>query len=1015
MKRLVPLSGGLVTSRDPAALTEGELSALQNSVYLPGAQDLVRAAGRTQFGPVVEGATVVSVYQPTACIQDGDSPQTVWGAYTFGGFASGIDFVTNVTADDGDATEVQVSNALEGVYNLIYAMPTLATGISYGLTFVAKQNATYTPSIAGTATFEVHLTRADGVSDRIFGPMQMQTVTATSSFQTYTTACAFPGLGANGPANRLRLSFNTGANTSYSPNWMVTYIKLDATSSVTAGDVDLFGLRDLKFDNSDHFLLVAGASASTTYFSTAVVADTGVFASATSATGTGSTAIDAIHYLDEWYVLGGGFRNLTFYVSATSAGQVVQTRPHGLNPVITQVGASATAGTWTAGELGYYEYWNTEVFEYVRNGATAELESTYAAVEGPKTVQITSTAVQLIIQPGTPQANPQAQKWRLYRAGPKDLATDTLFPAGFQVDGDFVFASATSIIDGGATIGTAFSATTTALDLSSAPLNSWATPTNAFTSNDAYATHTGATNGSLILGFADFAGINDPVLGLELIVEGRKNANTALCSVAVSNDGGFTYGTGKTVLLQNSAGDGVVTIGAGNDKWGLNWSAAGTTSTKFRVRFVGSTPIGSLFIDHVQARFTYSGTNVGDSEIPFPAVIVEIDGTDASVGSHGLPPRSTTGDIFQGSLVLNNVDTPANTYHSLPGAPDYFPSIYFIDFETPDNDRVTNIKTLNNRLGVFLATRLFRVNYLPTEADANFSRGICKEEVSSELGCVNAMCAVQYTGPTGRTEIAFVSNVGIHSTDLFIVRDLSTDLDWREMFTAASATALALINDPEHSELLFYYRNDALAPESYKCLHLSYDGVHIKKGGALKLSGQVHMRNYASAASVYADLRTAWPVQRTSGLTSIYLGYGASATSATAAGAGYVYRETGSNIPALDPTMDYTTRRMFLAGFGSEWRLSDLYSYINVGITSGTQGWTCTPYTVKTNASAGLVAQAAKQLTWNGEVLYKHNFNLGIEGGQFRFSQASASAQNPWAIGHLVLDVEGAGDEDSKL
>src|SRR3990172_10603376 len=53
------LDGGLVTDRDPAMLEPGQLSGLQNAIYLPGSQALQRARGRSAFG--VATATALDV------------------------------------------------------------------------------------------------------------------------------------------------------------------------------------------------------------------------------------------------------------------------------------------------------------------------------------------------------------------------------------------------------------------------------------------------------------------------------------------------------------------------------------------------------------------------------------------------------------------------------------------------------------------------------------------------------------------------------------------------------------------------------------------------------------------------------------------------------------------------------------------------------------------------------------------------------------------------------------------
>ena len=58
-RKLEPLNGGVVTDRDPALLSEGQLVAMKNMVYRNGATTLERAAGRLEFG-VVSAATAVA-------------------------------------------------------------------------------------------------------------------------------------------------------------------------------------------------------------------------------------------------------------------------------------------------------------------------------------------------------------------------------------------------------------------------------------------------------------------------------------------------------------------------------------------------------------------------------------------------------------------------------------------------------------------------------------------------------------------------------------------------------------------------------------------------------------------------------------------------------------------------------------------------------------------------------------------------------------------------------------------
>jgi hypothetical protein len=126
------------------------------------------------------------------------------------------------------------------------------------------------------------------------------------------------------------------------------------------------------------------------------------------------------------------------------------------------------------------------------------------------------------------------------------------------------------------------------------------------------------------------------------------------------------------------------------------------------------------------------------------------------------------------------------------------------------------------------------------------------------------------------------------------------------------------------------------------------------------------MRNAISNTT--ADLKSAWSVQRSSGATNIFLGYGGSAASATAAGAGTVFRETGTTIPAADPSMIYTTRRMYQAGFANEWRGDEIYGY--VGSYTGTPLITYIAQNTKTD-DAGPIEVYRKTITLGGQKLHQ--------------------------------------------
>jgi hypothetical protein len=291
------------------------------------------------------------------------------------------------------------------------------------------------------------------------------------------------------------------------------------------------------------------------------------------------------------------------------------------------------------------------------------------------------------------------------------------------------------------------------------------------------------------------------------------------------------------------------------------------------------------------------------------------------------------------------------------------------------------------------------VNYLPSEIDASFNRGKAVEAISRKYGVVNPMCACTYSPSGGSEQLAFVSHKGIHSTDGARFDNLTDDLDWRQVISLTStSTPIALVDDPEEQVLRFFYRNDSFATEKYLQLLIHYDTDQVR------ISGPVHMRNYDSAAGgTYASLESAWTVPRSNGGTSLYLGYGGSSV---AAGAGKVYLETGTTIPANDSAMQFTTRRMYLAGLGNEFRLDNLHGY--AGSYAGSPVVSYTPKTTKTN-DTGETTQGTKSITLAGSKLHRVSMAQAAEGLRLSVSVTGTT----YGQQNILLDGTGFGDEDS--
>ena len=431
-----------------------------------------------------------------------------------------------------------------------------------------------------------------------------------------------------------------------------------------------------------------------------------------------------------------------------------------------------------------------------------------------------------------------------------------------------------------------------------------------------------------------------------------------------------------------------------------------------------SEPSVTVRVDYIAAKVSYNGTT--DSSVQFPSVVYTCGDEVSQVGKNGPPPSSSTGDIFQGSLVVNDLDDASLIRYSYPGEPESFPSTYYLNFETRENDAVRMIKVVNNRLIVGLDSSLWRVNYLPNERDAQFDRGLATECISRDYGVINPMCCCTFT-PDGPSELlAFVSDQGIHYTDGYNFTTLTDGIDWRTdvLSTTSTSTAIALINDKEHQILRFYYRNDGLTPETYMCLPICYGAGHWVNGQG-KVGGMIHMRNYSAALTANAPLKSAWQVPRSSGAVDFLFGYGVQDDNATATGVGggQVWRETGSEIPAHSGNMTFTTRRMYLAGMSHEWKLNEVYGYVGACVSSVGTTYPTVIYTAlntKTN-DTGESTKSSKQITLGGQKLHRVVFNEMCEGLRMRCALGNDVYSTTYRQEKLILDGEGFGVEDSGL
>lgn len=614
-------------------------------------------------------------------------------------------------------------------------------------------------------------------------------------------------------------------------------------AAAISGTPSVQGLRYLAFDDTSS-IVVAHAGAD--YFYSTMTAETGAFSSLAASVGTGDT-LDAVQYNNRHYLFNGkGSTNLVVKSDLT-------TRNHGLSPVADPPTIAATSGAWNA-ELGagYYFFMTVEV---INPGTSDEIESTNIITDAQMpsyqftTAALANTSI-VVTKPQT--FNATATHWAVYMAGPFVYATPVAPRSSFRRVGSPQDIGSTTMTIGN----TVVSGTNERFPTTNAVVSGggWTNPNNAFANDNT--TTTVSTIGTIETVWATFGltGISGTISGISVEVKIKTTPNPlnpadkGIVYAALTSDSAV-----YTAVQPGTGGVGafaVFTYGGPNSLWGRGWVAGdfnGNVAFGVKLkRITGFTNSATVEVDYIKVTVHSIGTttqiSLGQN---FPVVAISLGGITTVLGSHGLPPVATTADVYEDQLVTNDVTDASIIRYSLPTQVDYFPSVYFLNFETKQTDIVTLLKRLGDKLLCGMKTQLFRVNYLPRESDAEFDRGRCYETISEGQGIVGTQAAATFTAPGGPLMMAFVSYSGVHVTDGFQVDTLSDDLDWENTVsipTAASTTDYLknciLVDYPLQYWLVLYYTPTG-GTSNTKAFVFHYHPSQRKANGKFKITGPI--------------------------------------------------------------------------------------------------------------------------------------------------------------------------------
>jgi hypothetical protein len=864
-------NGGIVTARHPGLLKSGELQRADDCVYREKDPAIWRAPGRTAVNGVALGSVWAGAASGVKGIAHLTFERTRFDqllAYNGTVLAHAALTAGYTTAGTIDPTDLQLSCTTNGTTTLTSAAlfgpvqagwAVIGTNIAPGTTVSSVTNASsLVLSIAATGSGTNTLTFNPMVE--IGGPASIAgTVSGTT---TFTATTGFPFLAdvvgsivVTATGSTLRVTAVSGQSGTTGHYNIVTLSSAQSNGAATLQ----FGLGCVQ-----------------------TFADNG----------TTDEAMDFTQWGATYFVwLGRGPLQRMQWKPRTGTGgtaydDALTTRPCGLNAVTVQptvVQAANAAYAWPVSLLtGYFwflctEIWDPDAKDNNSNDTTNEVEGTYLANTKQTDNGVEPVAVNIPASTGygvtitfPPKVNTGldgrlSTHWGVYMYGPttdnKAIPSLAAFRRVAKVRMNAASGQTLTLNESRATQ-LAYPTVNVGAEVSTQFTN----PQNmlgAFDFNFARAKSGSSTSGSEnsapcgnVLGTFGF-NVGLPysgysVLGIRVTVAGQADPS----GNAGRKAGYYVYlksGSKQSdpAIFSEFGAYGYVRHGGELDTWGVNWNS--TTDLTGLTVIIGKTGTGSrqrLMIDGVRVEIFYQSGSINLNGVPFRCVTYRNQvGDTVSEPARRLPPECSTGDVFQGSLVLNDLADETAIRFSLPGEPEAFPGPYVMRFNTTKRkDRVTFMRSLGDVLVVGMENGIKRVNYLPSEQDTDFQTGIAHSDLATDHGIAGPLAAVKFDWPNRGTMLAYASMAGPMLTDAITTRPLNMDLDWANTVKLSALSSCVFRVYPKEKWLVLYYcPAGATHTKNTRALVWSYAADKMKDGdflpcvGPLTISGRSSM------------------------------------------------------------------------------------------------------------------------------------------------------------------------------
>ena len=258
---------------------------------------------------------------------------------------------------------------------------------------------------------------------------------------------------------------------------------------------------------------------------------------------------------------------------------------------------------------------------------------------------------------------------------------------------------------------------------------------------------------------------------------------------------------------------------------------------------LGEATIATAFIDD-----TRTGTDPGlPGGTAYGTITAIIANTTFIVPKYGPAPIASTGDIFEDSLLTNDITDTRAVVFSIDGDIHSVPSLNkFRIGDTKRRDSVVAIRSLDTSCVILGRDGVYKIATLPRPGDSTFSPERVKSRIHYAQGCVSPNAAEVFSFGQG-LRLAYVSRYGILVTDGSEWDAITDDVDWESEVDISQASKFVLANNFRQYRLELFYID---LNGNRRCMFLHYHPSHAKptESGSVRAKMTWPIRRDANAA-----------------------------------------------------------------------------------------------------------------------------------------------------------------------